>query len=302
MWPKPEVIATRRRTDRYSHRSNPIGDARTTQEVVADSAPRAAQPARLGQAGGVASSPSSVRSAALVLSLAGWHYAAAMVLRLVLAEDSYLMRDGINALLGLDDGVDVVASCEDYDTLLAAVEEHLPDVVLTDIRMPPSQTDEGVRAADVIRSTHPEVGVVVLSQYVEPEYARRLFEHGSDGRAYLLKERVADLDELGGVLRRVADGGSVVDPKVVEALIGVEASRKSDALDRLTDRERDVLAEMATGKSNSSIGEALFISARSVEKHINAIFTKLDLVQTDDVHRRVQAVLVFIGLGVADRG
>lgn len=225
-----------------------------------------------------------------------------MVVRLVLAEDSFLMRDGISALLELDDEVEVVALCEDHDTLLAAVEEHRPDVVLTDIRMPPSQTDEGIRAADAIRLAHPEIGVVVLSQYVEPEYARRLFEHGSDGRAYLLKERVADLDELGGAIRRVADGGSVIDPKVVEALIGVETSRDSTALDRLTDRERDVLAEMAAGKSNASIGEALFISARSVEKHINAIFTKLDLVQTDDVHRRVQAVLLHLGLRTAGTG
>ncbi len=225
-----------------------------------------------------------------------------MVLRLVLADDSFLMRDGISTLLELADDIDVVASCEDYDSLLRSVSTHRPDVVLTDIRMPPSQSDEGIRAADVIRVEHPEIGVVVLSQYVEPEYARRLFEHGSERRAYLLKERVADLDELGGAIRRVADGGSVVDPKVVEALIGVEARRESDALDRLTERERDVLAEMATGKSNSSIGEALFISARSVEKHINAIFTKLDLVQTDDAHRRVRAVLVFLGLGTADTG
>ena len=230
------------------------------------------------------------------------HYAPVMVLRLVLAEDSFLMRDGISALLELAADVDVVATCEDYDSLLRSVVTHQPDVVLTDIRMPPSQTDEGIRAADVIRADHPEIGVVVLSQYVEPEYARRLFEHGSERRAYLLKERVADLDELGGAIRRVADGGSVVDPKVVEALIGVEARRELDALDRLTERERDVLAEMATGKSNSSIGEALFISARSVEKHINAIFTKLDLTQTDDVHRRVQAVLVYLGLGDSSGG
>ncbi|MFK8024411.1 MAG: response regulator [Ilumatobacter sp.] len=225
-----------------------------------------------------------------------------MVLRLVLAEDSFLMRDGISALLALTDDVDVVASCENYDSLLRSVATHQPDVVLTDIRMPPSQTDEGIRAADVIRADHPEIGVVVLSQYVEPEYARRLFEHGSERRAYLLKERVADLDELGGAIRRVADGGSVVDPKVVEALIGVNATQEFDALDRLTERERDVLAEMATGKSNSSIGEALFISARSVEKHISAIFAKLDLVQTEDAHRRVRAVLVFLGLGSAGRG
>jgi DNA-binding NarL/FixJ family response regulator len=165
--------------------------------------------------------------------------------------------------------------------------------------MPPTQTDEGIRAADHIRAQYPGIGVVVLSQYVEPGYAKRLFENGSDGRAYLLKERVADLDELGAAIRRVADGGSVVDPKVVEALIGVQAIRDSVALDRLTDREREVLAEMATGKSNSSIGEALSISARSVEKHINAIFTKLDLAQTDDVHRRVRAVLVYLGLGAS---
>jgi DNA-binding NarL/FixJ family response regulator len=151
----------------------------------------------------------------------------------------------------------------------------------------------------VIRAEHPGIGVVVLSQYVEPDFARRLFEHGSDGRAYLLKERVGDLDELGAAIRRVADGGSVVDPRVVEVLIGFQGGRESVALDRLTDRERDVLTEMAAGKSNSAIGEALYISARSVEKHINAIFTKLDLVQTDDVHRRVQAVLVHLGLGSA---
>ena len=225
-----------------------------------------------------------------------------MALRLVLAEDSFLMREGISALLALDDELELVAACESYDELLAAVEQHRPDVVLTDIRMPPTQSDEGIRAAIVIRAEHPRTGVVVLSQYVEPEYAMRLFENGSDGRAYLLKERVADLDELGGAIRRVADGGSVIDPKVVEALIGVETNREPNALDRLTERERDVLAEMATGKSNSSIGEALFISARSVEKHINAIFTKLDLVQTDDVHRRVQAVLVYLGLGTASTG
>ncbi len=222
-----------------------------------------------------------------------------MVLRLVLAEDSFLMREGISALLALDDELELVAACESYDELLAAVEQHRPDVVLTDIRMPPTQSDEGIRAAIVIRAEYPQIGVVVLSQYVEPEYAIRLFDNGSDGLAYLLKERVGDLDELGAAIRRVADGGSVVDPKVVEALIGVNSKRESNVVDRLTDRERDVLSEMAAGKSNAAIGEALFISARSVEKHINAIFTKLDLVQTDDVHRRVRAVLVHLGLGPA---
>jgi len=218
-----------------------------------------------------------------------------MVVRLVLAEDSFLMRDGISALLALADDIDVVATCDDYDSLIATVQEHRPDVVLTDIRMPPSQSDEGIRAAGVIGATHPEIGIVVLSQYVEPEYARRLFENGSDGRAYLLKERVSDLDELSTAIHRVADGGSVVDPKVVEVLIGVD-DQDASALDRLTQREREVLAEIAAGRSNASIGEALFISPRSVEKHINAIFTKLDLARTDDVHRRVRAVLVYLGL------
>lgn len=206
------------------------------------------------------------------------------------------MREGIGALLALDDELELLASCESYDTLLAAVDEHEPDVVITDIRMPPTQSDEGIRAAKVIRSDNPEIGVVVLSQYAEPEYAMQLFSEGSDGLAYLLKERVADLDELGTAIRRVAVGGSVVDPKVVDALIAASAKDDNSVLDRLTDREREVLAEMAAGGSNTAIGDALFISSRSVEKHINAIFTKLDLPPTDDAHRRVRAVLVYLGV------
>ena len=220
-----------------------------------------------------------------------------MALRLVLAEDSFLMREGISALLALDDELDLVAGCESYDELLAAVEEHRPDVVITDIRMPPTQTDEGIRAANVIRADHPEIGVVVLSQYVDPEYAMRLFEAGSDGRAYLLKERVADLSELAAAIRRVHEGGSVVDPRVVDALIAARAKEKDLILDRLTDREHEVLSEMAKGGNNAAIGEALFVSARSVEKHINSIFTKLDLSQTGDTNRRVRAVLVYLGVG-----
>ncbi len=220
-----------------------------------------------------------------------------MTVRLVLAEDSFLMREGIGNLLALDDDLELVASCETYDELLAAVEEHRPQVVLTDIRMPPTQTDEGIRAANVIRAEYPEIGVVVLSHYIEPEYAMHLFEGGSDGRAYLLKERVANLEELGAAIRRVADGGSVIDPRVVETLIEAQAGDKDSVLDRLTDREREVLAEMAKGGTNAAIGEALFISARSVEKHINSIFTKLDLSQTEDIHRRVRAVLLYFGLG-----
>ena len=218
-----------------------------------------------------------------------------MVLRLVLAEDSYLMREGIRASLALDDDLDLVAACGSYDELVAAVEQHDPDVVLTDIRMPPTQTDEGICAANLFRDTHPGIGVVVLSQYVEPDYAVRLFADGSDGRAYLLKERVGDIDELAGAIRRVAEGGSVLDPKVVDALIEGRSRDESSVLGRLTDREREVLAEMAKGGSNAAVGEALFISARSVEKHIGSIFTKLDLPETDDVHRRVRAVLVYLG-------
>ena len=215
---------------------------------------------------------------------------------MVLAEDNYLMREGIGALLALDDELELVAGCETYDELLRAVDEHEPDVVITDIRMPPTQTDEGIRAARVIRAEHPAIGVVVLSQYAEPEYAMRLFENGSDGMAYLLKERVADLAEVTAAIARVAAGGSVVDPKVVDTLIAAKAREKSSVLGRLSRRESEVLAEMAAGGSNVAIGEALFISARSVEKHINSIFTKLDLPPTEDSHRRVRAVLLYLGV------
>ncbi|MCB0958414.1 MAG: response regulator transcription factor [Acidimicrobiales bacterium] len=205
------------------------------------------------------------------------------------------MREGITSSLSLDDGLELVAAVGSYGELIDAVDEHRPDVVLTDIRMPPTQSDEGIRAAVEIRTTHPEMGVVVLSQYVEPDYAVRLFAAGSDGRAYLLKERVGDIAELAAAIRRVADGGSVLDPKVVDALIEGRSQAEPSVLDRLTDREREVLAEMAKGGSNAAIGEALFISARSAEKHIGSIFTKLDLPETDDVHRRVRAVLVYLG-------
>ncbi len=218
-----------------------------------------------------------------------------MVLRVVIAEDSLLMREGIIAVLALDDDLAILASCEDYDGLLAAVEEHRPDVLITDIRMPPTQTDEGIRAADAIRTDHPEMGVVVLSQYVEPQYALKLLEAGTAGRAYLLKERVADQGELAAAIRKVAEGGSIIDPKVVEALIEGRTKEKTSILGRLTEREREVLAEMAAGRSNAAIGEALFISARSVEKHINSIFMKLDLPQAEDIHRRVRAVLLYLG-------
>ena len=220
-----------------------------------------------------------------------------MVVRLVLAEDSFLMREGIASALALDDGLELVSACGSYDELLGSVDRHDPDVVITDIRMPPTQTDEGIRAAHVIRTSHPGTGVVVLSQHVAPEIAVRLFERGSDGLAYLLKERVGNIDELGATIRRVADGGTVVDPQVVDALMAGRGVGEGSTLDRLTAREREVLAEMAKGASNAAIGEALNISPRSVEKHISSIFTKLDLHDTEDAHRRVQAVLVHLGVG-----
>ena len=217
-----------------------------------------------------------------------------MALRLVIAEDSLLMREGIRAVLALDEDLLLVASCADYDELLSAVDEHRPDVVVTDIRMPPSQTDEGIRAASIIRENHPEMGVVVLSQYVEPRYALKLLEEGSSGRAYLLKERVANYGELATAIRRVAEGGSVIDSRVVDALVEGRSKDKQSILDRLTEREKEVLSAMAEGGNNAAIGDALFISSRSVEKHINSIFTKLDLSQTDDIHRRVRAVLLYL--------
>ena len=203
------------------------------------------------------------------------------------------MREGISALLEELADVSLLAACETYDELLEAVAKHSPDVVITDIRMPPTGTDEGIRAAISLRDTHPGTGVVVLSNYVEPEYAVRLFEAGSEGRAYLLKERVSDLDHLAKAIQEVAAGGSVIDPKVVDALVAARTAKPS-VLDRLTPRELEVLAEIAKGRNNASIGEALFISERAVEKHINSIFTKLDLSHEEDTHRRVRAVLLYL--------
>ncbi len=217
-----------------------------------------------------------------------------MGLRVIVAEDSVLMREGITSVLALHEEIDVVAVCIDFDDLVAAVAEHRPDVVVTDIRMPPTQTDEGIRAASGFRDAHPDMGVVVLSQYVEPDYAMHLLESGSHGRAYLLKERVADPDELADAIHRVHKGGSVIDPQVVDALIAARTGDTTTILDRLTEREIEVLSHMAQGQSNAAIGEALFISPRSVEKHINSIFMKLDLNQEADSNRRVRAVLVYL--------
>ena len=217
-----------------------------------------------------------------------------MGLRVVLAEDNYLVREGLVRMLASEDGIDVVGAHADFDALMSAVADDPPDVVLTDIRMPPTGTDEGVRAANELRARSPQVGVVVLSQYVEPAYALALLEHGSEGRAYLLKERISDIDQLRHAIHEVARGGSVIDPKVVEALVEARTKAKESPLRFLTPRESEVLAEMAQGRNNAGIGEALGLSERAVEKHINSVFAKLALSEEPDSHRRVKAVLLYL--------
>jgi DNA-binding NarL/FixJ family response regulator len=215
-------------------------------------------------------------------------------LRVVLAEDNLLVREGVQRLLEAQDDLELVAACGDLDGLLAAVQRERPDVVITDIRMPPTGTDEGIRAAERLRTTHPGVGVVVLSQYDDPEYALALLEDGSARRAYLLKERVSHPEQLLAAIREVALGGSVIDPRVVEALVTRRAREAHSPLAELTARERDVLAAMAQGKTNAAIAEALVLTPRAVEKHINAIFSKLPLGQHPAADRRVTAVLLFL--------
>jgi DNA-binding NarL/FixJ family response regulator len=215
-------------------------------------------------------------------------------IRVVLAEDNYLVREGVRRLVEAQAELELIAVCEDLDSLLAAVDEHEPDVVLTDIRMPPTGTDEGIRAAERLRDSHPDVGVVVLSQYDEPTYAIALLERGSSGRAYLLKERVSDVDQLLAAIREVKRGGSVIDPRVVEGLVSARARAKESPLARLTPRESEIMAEMAQGKNNAAIAATLSLSERAVEKHINSIFSKLGLSQETDAHRRVKAVLLFL--------
>ena len=217
-----------------------------------------------------------------------------MALRLVIAEDHLLVREGVRRLLEADPELEVAAVCGDLDSLLAAVEKEHPDVVVTDIRMPPSNTDEGIEAAERLRTSHPDVGVVVLSQYATPSYARALLEGGSAGRSYLLKERVQEPDQLGSAIRAVASGGSVIDPKVVDALVAEDARGEGSPLKSLTARERDVLREMAAGKSNEAIGESLFLAERSVEKVIHSIFLKLGLTWEPSVNKRVKAVILYL--------
>jgi DNA-binding NarL/FixJ family response regulator len=217
-----------------------------------------------------------------------------MPIRVVLAEDHYLVREGLRRMLESHEDLEVAAVCDDLDSLLAAVDTESPDVVVTDIRMPPGDTDEGIQAAARLRETHPKTGVVVLSQYAAPNYVLALLEAGSEGRAYLLKERVKDLDQLVAAIRVVAEGGSVMDPKVVDALVAENARSDSSPLNDLTPRERDVLREMAEGRNNASIAEALFLTERSVEKVIHSIFLKLGLSWETAVHKRVKAVILYL--------
>lgn len=217
-----------------------------------------------------------------------------MTIRVVLADDHYLVREGVRRLLEPEPEIDVVAACDDLDSLLTTVDAEQPDVVVTDIRMPPTSVDEGVQAAERLRETHPQVGVVVLSQYAEPRYALALLEAGSAGRAYLLKERVDDVTQLVGAIRAVAAGGSMIDPKVVEGLVAEKARADASPLNTLTPRERDVLREMAEGKNNAAIAQTLFLTERSVEKVIHSIFLKLGLAYEEAVHKRVKAVVLYL--------
>ena len=217
-----------------------------------------------------------------------------MVLRIVLADDNFLVREGIAALLAEVDEIELVDSVADPNSLLKAVGKHQPDAVLTDIRMPPTHTTEGIDAAKQIRADYPDTGVVVLSQYVEEDYAFELLQDGVAGLGYLLKERVSQVDELVRALQDVARGGSALDPKVVEGLMNRKASEASSPLLGLTDKERAVLEQMATGRNNATIARTLYMSERSVEKHISAVFLKLGLVDEGEMNRRVRAVLTYV--------
>jgi DNA-binding NarL/FixJ family response regulator len=222
-----------------------------------------------------------------------------MPVRIALGEDNLIVREGVRQLLDGDPAVEVVAAVGDGDSLRAACERERPDVVITDIRMPPSGTDEGIRLAEELREKHPEIGVVVLSQFADPIYALALFDRGSDRRAYLLKERVHNRAELTAAVRAVADGGSMVDSKIVDGLVRARAAADRSPLNELTAREREVLSEIAQGKSNMAIAESLFLSKRAVEKHINAIFLKLGLADAADVSKRVKATLMLLSEATA---
>jgi DNA-binding NarL/FixJ family response regulator len=216
-----------------------------------------------------------------------------VAISVALGEDDYLVREGLRSLIAASGELELKAACSDYDSLLAAILAHDPQVVLTDIRMPPAHRDEGLRIAGWLRQNRPATGVVVLSQYAEPDYAVALLDEGSAGRAYLLKERVGDAGELVRAIRTVAQGGSVIDSMVVEALVAARRRRPSP-LDGLTPREREVLALVAEGANNAAVAGSLGLSERAVEKHINSIFGKLGLAEETEIHRRVKATLLFL--------
>jgi DNA-binding NarL/FixJ family response regulator len=218
------------------------------------------------------------------------------MIRVILGEDSFIVREGLREILALHPEVEVVSACGTLDELMEAVGDLDPDVVMTDIRMPPTNTDEGIQAAARLRDSHPHVGVVVLSQYSHAGYVLALLDSGSEGRAYLLKDRVSDRRQLIGAIEAVAGGGSVIDPKIVEVLVAARTGA-DNPLGELTEREREVLAEIAQGKSNVAIAESLELSQRAVEKHTHSIFTKLGLVGSVDVSRRVKAALLFLADG-----
>lgn len=220
-----------------------------------------------------------------------------MPIRLVLAEDNFLVREGVRRLLGSSDTLTIVASCGALGDALAAIDEHRPDVVLTDIRMPPTHTDEGIRIAEHCRTTHPSMGVLLLSQYSEPAYVRVLLRHGTDRRGYLLKERVASVEELTAAIEAVAGGGTAIDPKVVEALVQGRSRSGDASLARLSPREREVLGAIAQGHTNAAVAADLVLSQHAVEKHINAIFAKLGLTGDAQHHPRVRATLMFLAEG-----
>lgn len=217
-----------------------------------------------------------------------------MPLRVVFAEDNYLVREGTAGLINEIEELELVAAVEDPTALIEAVERYQPDAVITDIRMPPTHSTEGIDAAKRIRAEHPSVGILVLSQYVEEAYAYELLKEGADGLGYLLKERISDIDELVRAVQEVSRGGSVLDPKVVEALVARKERQRRSPLAQLTKRERDVLEQMAQGKNNAGIAKSLFLSERAIEKHINTLFQKLTLSAEPEVHRRVMAVLAFL--------
>ena len=215
-------------------------------------------------------------------------------IRVVCGEDSYIAREGILRALEDAEDIEVVATRSDYDSLRAVIDDLVPDVVLADISMPPTNTDEGIRLAGELRTTHPDMGLVILSQYAEPVYATQLLEDGSDRRAYLLKDRVQYRSDLTHALREVASGRSVVDPRIVELLLTARRKRADSHFDALTPREQEILALVAEGRSNGAIAEDIVITKRAVERHINSIFMKLNLGDSENISRRVKAAVLYL--------